>query len=32
MMKIVYVLKNCYLIYGDFNCDLEKNMIVLVNE
>nr|WP_154896162.1 amidohydrolase family protein [Paenibacillus xylanexedens] len=32
MTKTAYALKNCYLIHGDLNRDLEKNMTVLVNE
>lgn len=32
MTKTAYALKNCHLIHGDLNRDLEKNMTVLVNE
>lgn len=32
MTKTAYALKNCHLIRGDLNRDLEKNMTVLVNE
>ncbi|MEO2206584.1 amidohydrolase family protein [Paenibacillus pabuli] len=32
MIKTAYALQNCYLIHGDLNRNLEKNMIVLVNE
>ncbi|MET3940451.1 imidazolonepropionase-like amidohydrolase [Paenibacillus sp. PvP094] len=32
MTNTAYALKNCHLIHGDLNRDLEKNMTVLVNE
>ncbi|MGG4131330.1 amidohydrolase family protein [Paenibacillus illinoisensis] len=32
MTKTAYALKNCHLIHGDLNRDLEKNMTVMVNE
>ncbi|PAF30397.1 amidohydrolase family protein [Paenibacillus sp. 7516] len=32
MTKTAYALKNCHLIHGDLNRNLEKNMTVLVNE
>ncbi|MEK4437581.1 MULTISPECIES: amidohydrolase family protein [Paenibacillus] len=32
MTKTAYALKNCHLIHGDLNHNLEKNMTVLVNE
>lgn len=32
MTKTAYALKNCHLIHGDLNRNLEKNMTILVNE
>ncbi|MFK0523801.1 amidohydrolase family protein [Paenibacillus illinoisensis] len=32
MSKTAYALKNCHLIHGDLNRNLEKNMTILVNE